>query len=289
MLNTKKDVILDTDTYNEIDDQFALAYLMKSDEELNTVAVYAAPFFNPRSESPKDGMEKSYDEIHKVLKLLKREDFKSVFKGSEDYLKDEKAPQMSDAALDLAERAMSYSPDNPLYVVGIGAITNIASALLIKPEIKDNIIVVWLGGNEKDGSEFNMYQDIAAARVVMKSGVRFVQLPAFWVVSEFSFTKKEIEECFVGKNELADYLGRNTIEYMDKRYNDVMQTKVIWDVCAVAYMLNGEEKFVETKETETILPGYDKRYDLGWTGDKMCIAYKINKDAILKDLIKKIC
>ena len=28
----KVDVILDTDTYNEIDDQFALAYLIKTDE-----------------------------------------------------------------------------------------------------------------------------------------------------------------------------------------------------------------------------------------------------------------
>ena len=28
----KIDVVLDTDTYNEIDDQFALAYLIRSDE-----------------------------------------------------------------------------------------------------------------------------------------------------------------------------------------------------------------------------------------------------------------
>ena len=40
----KIDVVLDTDTYNEIDDQFALAYLLKSTEKLNTVAIYAAPF-----------------------------------------------------------------------------------------------------------------------------------------------------------------------------------------------------------------------------------------------------
>ena len=39
----KSDVVLDTDTYNEFVDQFALAYLIRSDEKLNLKAVYAAP------------------------------------------------------------------------------------------------------------------------------------------------------------------------------------------------------------------------------------------------------
>ena len=37
------DVVLDTDAYNEIDDQFAISYLIKSKERLNTKAIYAAP------------------------------------------------------------------------------------------------------------------------------------------------------------------------------------------------------------------------------------------------------
>ena len=50
----KIDVVLDTDTYNEIDDQFALAYLLRSGEKLNVKAIYAAPFFNEKSEGPAD-------------------------------------------------------------------------------------------------------------------------------------------------------------------------------------------------------------------------------------------
>jgi hypothetical protein len=38
------DVVIDTDAYNEIDDQFAIAYLLRSTEKLNTRAIYAAPF-----------------------------------------------------------------------------------------------------------------------------------------------------------------------------------------------------------------------------------------------------
>ena len=61
----KIDVVLDTDTYNELDDQFALSYMMKNSDKLNVKALYAAPFLNDKSVSPKDGMEKSYDEILK--------------------------------------------------------------------------------------------------------------------------------------------------------------------------------------------------------------------------------
>ena len=63
------DVVLDTDTYNEIDDQFAISYLLKSDEKLNVKGICAAPFFNENSSGPKDGMERSYEEIFKLLKL----------------------------------------------------------------------------------------------------------------------------------------------------------------------------------------------------------------------------
>ena len=52
-------MVLDTDAYNEIDDQFAISYLLKSKEKLNTKAIYAAPFFNHKVSSPAEGMEKA--------------------------------------------------------------------------------------------------------------------------------------------------------------------------------------------------------------------------------------
>ncbi|MBQ2732813.1 MAG: nucleoside hydrolase, partial [Clostridia bacterium] len=125
------DVVLDTDTFNEIDDQFALAYLLRSGEKLNTKAIYAAPFFNQHSTSPADGMERSYEEIKKVLALM-NEDV-PVFKGSDRYLPDEKTAVDSPAADDLIARAKLYTPEDPLYVVAIGAITNVASALIKAP------------------------------------------------------------------------------------------------------------------------------------------------------------
>ena len=100
------DVVLDTDAYNEIDDQFALSYMVRSDEKLNVKAIYAAPFTNDKSDGPADGMEKSYNEIFNILTLLGREDLKAnVFRGSTAYMPSEKEPVISDAAKDLTERA----------------------------------------------------------------------------------------------------------------------------------------------------------------------------------------
>ena len=74
----KIDVVLDTDTYNEIDDQFALVYLLRSPEKLNLKAIYAAPYFNDRSTSPEDGMEKSYEEIYQKKYIFANKILNSV-------------------------------------------------------------------------------------------------------------------------------------------------------------------------------------------------------------------
>ena len=72
------DVVLDTDTYNEIDDQFAVSYLICSAEKLHLQAIYAAPFFNEKSTGPADGMEKSYQEILNILTLMGKDELKKT-------------------------------------------------------------------------------------------------------------------------------------------------------------------------------------------------------------------
>jgi len=294
MNNDKRiyDVVLDTDTYNEIDDQFALAYLLESSDRLKLKALYAAPFFNSNSLSPKDGMYKSYDEIFKVLELAQREDLKDiVFKGSEEYLKDETTPVISDAAKHLSDLAEKYTPENPLYVIAIAAITNVASAILLKPEIAKNMVVVWLGGNSHDFSdtkEFNMYQDIAAARVVFSSDAHVVQLPCQGVVNTFSTTKYELEYWLKGKNKLCDYLYKNTVEAAESYALDKPWSRVIWDVTAVAYLLNdGERKFMHERRQKTRLPGYDFKY-AEEIDKEMDYVFYVSRDVLFEDLFNKL-
>lgn len=286
------DVVLDTDTYNEIDDQFALAYLIKSDKQLNLKAIYAAPFYNLRSKNAKDGMEKSFEEIHKVLTLLDRQDLKEVvFHGSDCFLEDEHTPVVSDAAKDLIERAMGYSKDHPLYVLAIGAITNVASALLMKPEIRERIVVVWLGGNAvhwPHNREFNLFQDIAAGRVLFNSGVPIVQLPCMGVVSEFATSGPELNFHLKDKNKLCNYLLKITEEEVSNYHKDLhcVWTRIIWDVTVVGWML--EEGFMDSTLLHIPIPEYDDRYSFDQTRHFYRYVYHINRDALFQDLFKKL-
>lgn len=288
----KVDVILDTDAYNEIDDQFAISYLVRSKEDANVIGFYAAPFFNSNSSSPADGMERSYHEIKKVLKLAGEEALADkVWRGSTQYLPDENTPVDSEAARDLAERAMNYSPEHPLYVVAIGAITNVASALLLNPAIKDNIVVVWLGGHAHhwdNTREFNMYQDVPASRVVMGCGCAFVQLPCMGVVSEFRTSQPELEYWLVDKNPLADYLARNTMAAANSYAAGRPWTRVIWDVTAVAWITNKGGRFEHYSIQDVQLSDENNQYEAPLKDHPFTYVWGIDRDALMEDLINKL-
>lgn len=284
------DVVIDTDTYNEIDDQFALSYLIKSDEKLNLKAIYAAPFFNEKSTGPADGMEKSYQEIMNVLTLLEREDLKQVvYRGSTEHMPSETEPVISDAAKDLAERAMNYTEEHPLYVVAIAAITNVASALLLNPDIKNRIVLIWLGGNATnwpDNKEFNLYQDVAGARIVFGCGVPLVQLPCMGVVSAFTTSGPELEYHLRGKNKLCDYLVNVTTTEAAACNGGPVWTRPIWDVTAVAWLLDGD--FEEDCLIHSPIPEYDNRYAFDNNRHFIKYVYHIKRDKLFADLFAKL-
>lgn len=283
------DMVLDTDAYNEIDDQFAISYALHATEKLCVKAIYAAPFFNERSSSPADGMERSYHEILKLLRLSELE--YPVYRGSDKYLPDEKTPVDSEAARHLVALAKTYSPEKPLYVVAIGAITNVASALLLAPEIADNIVVVWLGGNGlewHDNYEFNCMQDVASTRVVYASGVPLVILPCVGVVSAFTTTEPELNYWLKGKNALCDYLVEHTVEAANEYAKGKVWSRVIWDVTAVGWLLNDGNKLMLSKLIPTPIPEYDHHYAHDPRRPLCRYVYHINRDALFADLFAHI-
>ncbi len=176
----KKKVVIDTDTYNEMDDQYALAYAFGSDK-MEILALYAAPFHNDRSSSFRDGMEKSYKEIKRIMEITGKEGKYPVFKGATERMSDnpENYNPENPAARHLVKLAKKAK--EPLYVLVLGAITNVACALTLDPSIKEKIVVVWLGLHcleLNNMGEFNLAQDYRAGQVVMNSGVPFIVLPA---------------------------------------------------------------------------------------------------------------
>ena len=133
-----------------------------------------------------------------------------------------------------------------------------------------------------------MYQDVAAARVVFKSGVPLVQLPCMGVVSAFTLSEPELVCWLKGKNPLTDYLVDITIREMGNRVKNSIWSKVIWDVTAVAWLLNDKERFMSSRLITAPIPSYDNLYSENPNGHLMRYVYQIKKDALMIDLINKL-
>ena len=236
----KIDMVLDTDTFNEIDDQFAVAYSLLSPESMNVEAIYAAPFSHgARGIGPAEGMQLSYDEILRLLDRLDRSPEGFVFKGSTSYLPAADEPVVSPAAEDIVAKAMT-DRDGPLYVLAIGAITDVASAILIEPAIIERIVVVWLGGNAGEwptAAEYNLSQDVPAARVVFDCGVPFVHIPCHPVAVHLRTTVPEMERWVKGQSPIADYLYQIFCDHHDDHF---AWSKVIWDIATIAWLINSD-------------------------------------------------
>lgn len=278
-------MVLDTDTYNEVDDQFAVVHSILTPEKLDLRAIYAAPFHNNRSSGPADGMERSHEEILRLLERLEYSPDGLVHRGSTGYLAGADTPQESDAARDLVAQALA-STDQPLYVVAIGAITNVASAILMEPSIINNIVVVWLGGHAHywpSAREFNLMQDIHASRVLFDSGAALVQIPCHPVTSHLLTTIPEIERHVAGRGAIGDYLTEIVKGYATET---VGWSKVIWDIAATSWVIN--PSWVPTVlEHSPILTD-----QLTWSRDPsrhlIRVATSVDRDSIFRDVFAKL-
>ncbi len=275
-------MVLDTDTYNEVDDQFALAYALMSPDRLEVEAVYAAPFSSaffsrllntdrvaiPMTSNLQEGLELSYQEIKRIYGILGKSCEGKVFRGSDSYMKQQGEPVESEAARDLVKRAMNS--EEPLYVVAIGEITNIASAILMEPEIINKIVIVWLSGQPMywpHAVEFNLGQDLIASQTIFNSGVPLVLIPCMTVASHLTTTAAELKEKLRGRSPIGTYLSDIVISQLSQEAADHMlslfkdtylknvddydeavldaapfhamaPSRIIWDISTIGYMIN---------------------------------------------------
>lgn len=293
------DMVLDTDTFNEIDDQFALAYALLSGDRLDLQAVYAAPFVNDRSASPGEGMEKSYDEVLRVYDRLGRDGRATTLRGSEAWITDTGRAVPSAACDDLIERAMARDPgDAPLYVVAIGACTNVSSAILARPEIAERIVVVWLGGHPwywRHTQEFNLGGDVAASRVLFDSGAALVHVPCINVAQKLRTSVAELRQHIGGKNAVSDFLLERYAAY--EQHETVWKTdrnagrpiaycKEIWDVANIAWLIDPSWCASELRPSPILTEGKTWSHDPRRHLIRQC--HDLNRDAIFGDLFTKL-
>ena len=275
----KKKVVLDTDAFNEIDDQYALAYCYVCDK-LELAAVHAAPYFNGRSDSFEDGMEKSYNEIKKVLGLISPDYSTPVFEGSRTTVEVSGCYVDSPAARNLID--VVKNSDEIVYVLAIGAITNVISAIMMDPSIKDNMCVVWLGGNQLDSpnlDEFNLVQDFTGGQHLLNCGVPLVLCPA-WCVTSVLTTNYENACTLRNHNKLCDYLFEITDEVYHQANCRPDWLRIIWDIGAPAILHCPECAELEIVPTPVITD--ERVYAFDSTRHKMIYLKSIDRDTVYK-------
>ena len=312
-------LVIDTDAANEIDDQFALAWALLS-PQLDIQAVYAAPFSfahrcptparlegvdwvrPPRALAPYNppgvGMVRSYQEILTVYEKLGKAPGGKVFRGSAGYLPSPTEPLASEAVDHLIATARACTGPEPLYVVALGCVTNIASALLLAPDIANQIVVVWTSGYPSHAPQvndsFNLEQDLAASRLLLDCGVPHVYLPGFQVGAQLRLSLPEVERHVQDAGTMGDYLhqlyAHNPLWPMlgvdARQARSGVYSWVIWDLINIAWLINPD--WVPSSLVRTPRLGPDRRWQADPYRHLMREAHAVQRDAIFGDFFAKL-
>ena len=335
-------VIIDSDTANEIDDQFAIAWALLSPDRLQLEGMTAEPFSfqhlrpdllradqhlqagTPPDESqsfnvgrsfrqwaaalrrqgrdpgalafvqPDEGAELSYAEILRVYEKLGMDPAGQVFRGSSGYLTSLDQPIRSASSEHIVERALAKT-DAPLYVAAMGCLTNVASALLMEPAIRHNMVVVWTAGHPSysyrgNAGSLNLEQDVLASQLLFESGVALVYLPGFCIGAQLRLSLPEMEQFVRGKGAIGDYLHHlythNPIHH--QRGVDLLDWRswVIWDMIDIAWLLNPDWAPTDIMSAPLLDDSLYWRHQEG--RHLMREAIDIDRDGIFADLYAKL-
>lgn len=276
----KIDIAIDTDAFAdsiyEMDDQFAIAYLLSFDK------------FNVKAFYTYQNNEGCVRGISEVVNRCNREDLNSViFRGSTKAT-NVNAPEQSEAALDLVERSKAYSKDNPLYVLAIGPLTNIANALLIDKTLSERIVLLALMGHDftqENTAEYNLEKDIIASKVVMESGTPLILVPCINVAKKLVMSYVECVNEWQGNNRIGDYLIYCMGLMCKEEFHHSLK-RVIWDAVPVALFAHPE--WVTYEITERPFLTFDKHWLFGKNEDKILYVSDIDSEKIKKDIFERI-
>ncbi|HEX9483266.1 MAG TPA: nucleoside hydrolase, partial [Gemmatimonadaceae bacterium] len=207
-------VILDTDANNEVDDQHALAYVLFNGDAFDVVGITVN-----RTRNGGD-VEQHAREAERIVTLAGLERRFTVTRGANGSF-DEIAPHIGQrdfdgaAAVDLIIRRAHESSGQPLVLLPIGKLTNIALALRKDPSIASNVRIVWLGSNYPAPGEYNQENDEAALQYILDTPAPFeIALVRYGMASGTAavrVTRKEIRARMPGKGPRIQepVIGRN--------------------------------------------------------------------------------
>lgn len=262
----KQKIILFSDLKNEIDDQFALYYALKSPE----IELLGLICTQNNRKSGKNSV-KIYDaEAKKIIKLAKVKT--PIFKGLPSPLSNNHQVRTSQATEFVIKSVLNSK--EPVILVGIGPATDLANISLIEPKIKQKAKFIWLGGFD-NSREVNFAGDAIAAKILFNANIGLVHIPIWGVTSSLILETTHLIKDLKSKNlpictYLAQLLENNWQRFGLKAKFIPQLIKRYWifsDIAAIAVAKNfgiGKTKkensktTIERIETQKILAQFQK-------------------------------
>jgi purine nucleosidase len=271
-------LLIDSDAKNEIDDQWAIALAILSPERFSIEGFVGANFDNQRG-GP-EGIARSVQEIHTVLEKAGMAGRWPVKHGSPP-MQYQFVPSRSEGVDFIVERAMAGSRQDPLWVVGLGAATDMASAFLQEPRIVDRVVAFWHLRTRwpEKCYNFNVIGDVRAARLLFHSPLSFV------LFDTGTYLRCPMEE---SARQVAPYgeLGKYLHEYRHTDPGFASPRKGFFDLGDIAALVDPELACWD----ETACPEVDWDLSYHFTGKMGFIlrCYHVDRDRTFALLYEKL-
>jgi purine nucleosidase len=228
----KTKVIIDADTGNEVDDLYAVVRALI--EPTWEVAGINATQWQVSHWAVERTMEESFRLNNVLLSYLGMDDEVISNRGANARLFDWGNMSQPSAASNFIIREAEKCSEDKINVIALGALTNVASAILDQPHIAKNIRLFWLGTtydfeNQVMGNtDFNNVMDIQAVHVILNSEMELHVLPVS-VASKMVFTWKENQMHLKNQKEPAGFLLNRWYNHLDGGRKE----RVLWDLALI--------------------------------------------------------
>ena len=229
-----RDVFLDADTANEVDDLYAIVRAFA--EPGWRIPVLASAQWQASQWATAETAEVSYRLNRYLAAHLGAGDSTAVVRGAHRRMYDWGHLAVHSHASDaLLANAADRSARDPLTVVALGALTNVASALYIDPTLAERIELYWLGStydfaaDRRGLTDFNAVMDPQAAHLVLEHPTLRTHVLPVSEVGEHRVRYGDVEAALGGKGPLADVLLRRWRDHVDGSVGE----RVLWDVALV--------------------------------------------------------
>jgi inosine-uridine nucleoside N-ribohydrolase len=165
-------VIIDTDTGNEVDDQWAVALALGFPQRLK-IEGFVVAHYGQRGGIK--GIEKSRTSLEATLAAAGQSDRFPIKNGSDPFVYRERVPE-SEGVEFILKTARTATPESPLWLILLGPATDAAAALLKDPTIADRLIVFWHGRSDwpRRCANFNAMNDPLATQLLFELPCRYV-------------------------------------------------------------------------------------------------------------------